>query len=57
MNTLNLIRNGLKKKIRLNQAQFYLSKAYRGIDYTSAHQAPTLDNPAGYKYRGIDYKK
>jgi len=57
MNVLNLIRQGQQKKALLGQAQFLMSKTYRGTDYTSAHQAPVLDSHPECFYRGIGYIK
>jgi hypothetical protein len=41
MNVLALIRKQLAKRDALSQSQFLMTKTYRGIDYTSAHQSPT----------------
>lgn len=57
MNVLNMIRDGQQKRARLSQAQFLMSKTYRGTDYTSAHQAPVLDSHPELCYRGHGYIK
>ena len=57
MNVLNMIREGQQKRARLSQAQFLMSKTYRGADYLSAHQAPVLDNHPELCYRGHGYIK
>ena len=57
MDVLNMIRNGQQKRARLSQAQFLMSKTYRGADYTSAHQAPVLDSHPELCYRGHGYIK
>jgi len=57
MNVLNMIRKGQQKRALLSQAQFLMSKTYRGADYTSAHQAPVLPGHPECSYRGIGYIK
>lgn len=57
MNVLEMIRNGQEKRARLSQAQFLMSKTYRGADYVSAHQAPVLDSHPALIYRGTGYIK
>ena len=53
MNTLNLIRQKVAKRSKLSQAQFLMSKTYRGTDYTSAHLSPA--SAAREAYRGVGY--
>ena len=57
MDVLNMIRKGQQKRARLSQAQFLMSKTYRGTDYTSAHQPPVLDSHPELCYRGHGYIK
>ena len=57
MNVLNMIRKGQQKRARLSQAQFLMSKTYRGADYSSAHQAPVLERHPDLVYRGQGYIK
>ena len=57
MNILQIIQNQQIQKKRLSEAQFLMSKCYRGSDYTSAHQAPILDSHPHLTYRGQGYIK
>lgn len=55
MNILNLIREKQIKRNRLTEAQRLMAKAYRGIDYTSAHLSPVLLEDHTLTYRGHEY--
>ena len=57
MNVLQMIKEKRIRRSKLNQAQFLMSKTYRGTDYTSAHQAPLLDSHPNLCYRGHGYIK
>ena len=57
MNTLNLIRQKVAKRSKLSQAQFLMSKTYRGTDYTSAHLSPASLPHGKLSYRGVGYIK
>ena len=57
MNTLDLIRQRASKRSKLTQAQFLMSKTYRGTDYTSAHLSPTALPHGNLSYRGVGYIK
>ena len=57
MNVLQMIKEKQEHRSRLNEAQFLMSKTYRGTDYTSAHQAPVLDSHPTLCYRGHGYIK
>jgi hypothetical protein len=58
MNVLDLIRSKIIKKEHLNDAQFLMAKAYRGVPYVDAHH----DEPASEEetrhltYRGQSYE-
>ena len=56
MSPLVLIQRATQRKQRLNQAQFLMAKAYRGVSYTfvSRDNSPTLLHPTK-TYRGIAY--
>lgn len=56
MSPLVLIQRATQRKQRLNQAQFLMAKAYRGVSYTSVTKdsSPTLLHPVK-TYRGIAY--
>jgi hypothetical protein len=57
MNVLDLIRTKILKKKRLNDAQFLMAKAYRGVPYVDAHHdAPEEKHePKELTYRGQSY--
>ena len=57
MNVLQMIREGSQKRARLSEAQFLMSKTYRGTSYTSAHQPPLLETHPDLCYRGHGYIK
>jgi len=57
MNVLQMIKNQRERKQRLSRAQFLMSKTYRGTDYTSAHQAPVIDDHPRLMYRGQKHVK
>mgnify|MGYP001580736049 CR=1 FL=1 len=57
MNVLQMIKQQYNREKRLSEAQFLMSKTYRGTDYTSAHQAPTLGSHPSLCYRGQGYIK
>ena len=57
MNVLQMIKQQHNRTQRLSEAQFLMSKTYRGADYTSAHQAPTLEKHPNLCYRGQGYIK
>lgn len=57
MNVLSLIKAQQEKRARLSQAQFLMSKSYRGTDYTSAHLSPTALPHGELTYRGVGYIK
>ena len=53
MNVLALIRSKIIKKEHLNDAQFLMAKAYRGVPYVDAHH----DDPAsGEETRKLTYR-
>ena len=56
MSPLVLIQRATQRKQRLNQAQFLMAKAYRGVSYASVSKDP---NPpllhSAKTYRGIAY--
>ena len=56
MSPLSLIKRSMQRKLRLNEAQFIMAKAYRGVSYTRipADTAPH-PQPTTKKYRGIEY--
>jgi hypothetical protein len=62
MNVLELVRNKILKSQRLNDAQFLMAKAYRGVPYVDAHH----DHPTAHAqedahkhltYRGQAYER
>lgn len=61
MNVLDLIRAKMLKAKRLDDAQFLMAKAYRGVPYVDAHHddpKPQGDNQEATKeltYRGQHY--
>ncbi len=55
MNFLSLIQNKIKQRDAASKAAFLHAKAYRGIDYTSAHQSPTRLTGNSRTYRGVRY--
>ncbi len=59
MNVLNLIRTGILKAQRLDDAQFLMAKAYRGVAYVDAHHdehRPASASPTRVlTYRGRPY--
>lgn len=57
MNVLDLIRTKMVKDKRLDDAQFLMAKAYRGVPYVDAHHdAPDHDQAAKeLTYRGQHY--
>ena len=57
MNVLNLIRTKMLKAKRLDQAQFLMAKAYRGVAYVDAHhdEPRTADMSKELTYRGQHY--
>lgn len=57
MNVLQMIKQQYNREKRLSEAQFLMSKTYRGTDYTSAHQAPILESHPSLRYRGQGYIK
>jgi hypothetical protein len=56
MSPLILIQRATQRKQRLNQAQFLMAKAYRGVSYSSeqGNHLP-LSSDSQKKYRGIEY--
>ena len=57
MNVLQMIKDQRKRQNSLSQAQFLMSKTYRGSDYTSAHSSPATLNRSERVYRGVGYIK
>ena len=57
MNVLQMIKQQCGRTQRLSEAQFLMSKTYRGTDYTSAHQSPALNSHPHLTYRGQGYIK
>jgi hypothetical protein len=56
MSPLVLIQQAAKRKQRLNQAQFLMAKAYRGVSYVSASGGISPVQLQSIKtYRGIAY--
>lgn len=56
MNILSLIRQKQLKELRLREAQFLMSKAYRGVSYVNADQCVSVrPKPTSLTYRGIPY--
>ncbi|HGY5539252.1 MAG: hypothetical protein AB8A49_09395 [Prochlorococcus sp.] len=55
MNFLSLIQKRIQKRDALNESQSLMAKSYRGIDYTSAHQAPHKLTSSLRQYRGVAY--
>lgn len=57
MNVLDLIRSKMLKKKRLNDAQFMMAKAYRGVPYVDAHHDDPTPDTSGeeHTYRGVHY--
>jgi len=58
MNVLDLIRAKTLKKEHLNDAQFLMAKAYRGVPYVDAHHdhPDHEENPRHFTYRGQSYE-
>ncbi len=56
MSPLSLIKRSIQRQLRLNEAQFLMAKAYRGVSYTRipADIAPKSTSCLK-KYRGIEY--
>jgi len=55
MSPLVLIKRSTQRKQRLNEAQFLMAKAYRGVPYSSlGDSAPKISSPAK-TYRGVKY--
>ena len=53
MNVLNLIRTKMVKAQRLDDAQYLMAKAYRGVAYVDAHH----DEPkAGTEAKELTYR-
>ena len=55
MTPLQMIQRATQRKQRQDDARFLMAKAYRGIDYTSAHQPPITKEPKRLTYRGSSY--
>jgi hypothetical protein len=55
MSPLALIQRSIQRKQRQDDARFLMAKAYRGIDYTSAHQPPITRELKQLTYRGLSY--
>lgn len=58
MNVLDLIRSKIIKKEHLNDAQFLMAKAYRGVPYMDAHhdEPESGEEPKNLTYRGQSYQ-
>jgi len=55
MSPLILIKRSTQRKQRLNEAQFLMAKAYRGVPYSSSgDSAPRTSTPTK-TYRGVKY--
>ena len=57
MSPLALIQRSMQRKQRQDDARFLMAKAYRGIDYTSAHQPPITKEVKQLTYRGKSYTR
>jgi hypothetical protein len=57
MNVLDLIRTKMLKDKRLDDAQFLMAKAYRGVPYVDVHhdQLQASGEPRELTYRGQHY--
>ena len=56
MNVLDIIRTKMVKDQRLDDAQFLMAKAYRGVSYVDAHHdQPQTQEPHALTYRGQHY--
>jgi hypothetical protein len=57
MNVLELIRNKMLKAQRLDDAQFLMAKAYRGVAYVDAHhdEPKPQQETKELTYRGRHY--
>ncbi|MFY8148648.1 MAG: hypothetical protein ACOVNL_05440 [Prochlorococcaceae cyanobacterium] len=58
MNVLDLIRARMLRDRRLDDAQFLMAKAYRGVPYVDAHHDDPSDTHEGaheLNYRGQHY--
>jgi hypothetical protein len=58
MNVLDLIRSKIIKKEHLNDAQFLMAKAYRGVPYVDAHHDEPVSEEETRRltYRGQSYQ-
>lgn len=57
MNVLNIIRTKMVKDKRLDDAQFMMAKAYRGVSYVDAHhdEPQAASTHKELTYRGQHY--
>lgn len=57
MNARERIENGAVKSQREDQAQFLITKAYRGVEYVDAHQStpPQSGKENSLSYRGVPH--
>ena len=57
MNVLNIIRTKMVKDKRLDDAQFLMAKAYRGVSYVDAHhdEPQATGTNKELTYRGQHY--
>jgi len=57
MNVLNIIRTKMVKDKRLDDAQFLMAKAYRGVSYVDAHhdEPQAASTNKELTYRGQHY--
>ena len=56
MSPLVLIQRATQRKQRLNQAQFLMAKAYRGVPYSAKRGNHSPQAQSSIKqYRGIEY--
>lgn len=57
MNTRELSSNGCAESQQLNDAQFLIAKAYRGVEYVDAHHStpPQSGEENNLSYRGVPH--
>jgi hypothetical protein len=55
MSPLILIKRSTQRKERLNEAQFLMAKAYRGVPYSSPRDFTPRTNTPTKIYRGIKH--
>jgi hypothetical protein len=55
MSPLILIKRSIQRKQRLNEAQFLMAKAYRGVSYSSSGDSTPKISSSAKTYRGVKY--